>query len=92
MSLTANLALATRPGNADAVPSIIEEINALQGRLKEGGEATRHELVIKARTLVQALQTPREQMLQHNWADVCNYDLTLEQASIMSCANPRHLA
>ncbi|MBE3044539.1 hypothetical protein IMZ48_18620 [Candidatus Bathyarchaeota archaeon] len=80
MSQTADLALATRPGNADAVPRIIEEINALQGHLKDGGEAIRHELVIKARSLVQALQTPREQMLQHNWADVCNYYLTLELA------------
>ena len=65
-------AMATRPSNADAVPRLIEDINALQGRLKDGDEGTRHELVKRARSLAQSLQTPREQMLQHIWADVCH--------------------
>ena len=70
MSEEADLALATRPSNLNAAPRLIEDITALHGKLEEGGEATRHELVNKVRSLCQALQTPREQMVQHTWADV----------------------
>lgn len=70
MSQTVDLSLATRPSDPNAVPGLIADINALQGDLKEGDEETRHKLVIKTRSLLQSLLTPREQMLQHTWADV----------------------
>lgn len=70
MVQTADLAAATRPSNIDDVPRLLEEVNKLYGGLKSGGEAARHELVNKVRTLNQALQTPRELMVQHTWADV----------------------
>lgn len=70
MSQATDLNLATRPSNLDAVPSLLEEVNALQKSLADGGEATRHALVGKVRGLFQALQTPRELMVQHTWADV----------------------
>lgn len=70
MSQTVDLTLATRASDPDAVPGLIEEINALQRSSKEGDEETRHKLVIKTRSLLQSLLTPREQMLQHTWADV----------------------
>ncbi|KAH8911250.1 S-adenosyl-L-methionine-dependent methyltransferase [Coniochaeta sp. PMI_546] len=69
MSQTVDLTLATRASDPDAVPGLIEEINALQSSSKEGDEETRHKLVIKTRSLLQSLLTPREQMLQHTWAD-----------------------
>ncbi|KPM45247.1 hypothetical protein AK830_g1290 [Neonectria ditissima] len=69
MAQTVDLASATRPSDIEAVPQLIEEINALQKNLDVGGEETRHEMLIKARSLVQSLQTPREIMLQHTWAD-----------------------
>ncbi|KXH50008.1 hypothetical protein CSIM01_07266 [Colletotrichum simmondsii] len=64
-----DLSLATRPSNFTAVGSLIQDINDLQKKLVEGDEETRHELVIKTRSLLQSLQTPREQMVQHTWAD-----------------------
>lgn len=70
MSTTVDLSLATRPSDADAVPGLLKDLNALQGDWKEGDEETRHKMVVKARSLLQSLMTPREQMLQHTWADV----------------------
>ncbi|KAK1638873.1 S-adenosyl-L-methionine-dependent methyltransferase [Colletotrichum phormii] len=52
-----DLSLATRPSDYTAK------------KLVEGDEETRHELVIKTRSLLKSLQTPREQMVQHTWAD-----------------------
>ncbi|OIW28763.1 S-adenosyl-L-methionine-dependent methyltransferase [Coniochaeta ligniaria NRRL 30616] len=69
MSQTVDLSLATRASDPDAVPGLIKDINNLHSSLKEGDEETRHKLAIKARSLLQSLLTPREQMLQHTWAD-----------------------
>lgn len=82
MSQSVDLSLATRPGNLDAVPGLIEDINTLHRNLKENDEETRHKLAIKARGLLQSLLTPREQMLQHTWADVRDRTSTP--------ADPRH--
>lgn len=70
MTESLDLSLATRPSNLTAVGGLIQDINDLQKKLVEGDEETRHELVIKTRSLLQSLQTPREQMVQHTWADV----------------------
>lgn len=70
MTENLDLSLATRPSNLTAVDGLILDINDLQKKLVEGDEETRHELVIKTRSLLQSLQTPREQMVQHTWADV----------------------
>ncbi|KAK3388783.1 S-adenosyl-L-methionine-dependent methyltransferase [Sordaria brevicollis] len=69
MSETVDLSLATRPSDADAVPGLLQDLNALQGTWTEGDEETRHKMVVKARSLLQSLLTPREQMVQHTWAD-----------------------
>ncbi|KAB5555037.1 S-adenosyl-L-methionine-dependent methyltransferase [Coniochaeta sp. 2T2.1] len=68
MSGTVDLSIATAPSNADAVPALIEDINALNKSWKDD-EETRHALVVKTRSLLQSLLTPREQMVQHTWAD-----------------------
>lgn len=70
MSKTVDLSLATRPSDADAVPGLLQDLNALQGIWTESDEETRHRMVVKARSLLQSLLTPREQMVQHTWADV----------------------
>lgn len=72
MTQTIDLSSATRPSNIDDVPRLLEEVNSLQSNMEGGGETARHELVNKVRTLGQALQTPRELMVQHTWADVCH--------------------
>lgn len=70
MSPSVDLSLATRASNPDAVPGLIQDLNALHGSMKDGDEETRHQLVVKTRRLLQSLLTPREQMVQHTWADV----------------------
>lgn len=70
MAQAVDLSVATRPSDPETVLRLVEDINALSKNLTDGGESTRHELFIKARSLVQSLQTPRELMLQHTWADV----------------------
>lgn len=73
MAQEISLSVATRPNNAEAVPLLVEDINALHKNLKDGDEETRHKLFLKARSLVQSLQTPREIMVQHTWADVGHF-------------------
>lgn len=70
MSATVDLSLATRPTDADAVPGLIDNLTSLHENWTEDDEETRHKMVVKARSLLQSLMTPREQMLQHTWADV----------------------
>lgn len=65
-----DLSLATQPGDINAVTGLIQELSQLQKSLESGGENTRHDMLVKARTLIHSLQTPREIMIQHTWADV----------------------
>ncbi|KAM0226481.1 hypothetical protein ACHAQD_000403 [Fusarium lateritium] len=64
-----DLSLATRPGDIDSVAGLIQELSELQKEIENGGENTRHDMLVKARSLVHSLQTPREIMIQHTWAD-----------------------
>lgn len=63
--------MAIRPNSLDTVPGLIEDVQTLHKDMKEGDEETRHKLVIKTRSLLQSLLTPREQMIMHTWAEVC---------------------
>lgn len=65
-----DVSIATSPNNIDAVPELLEQITKGIGALSTGGDEARHELLIKARTLVQSLETPRETMIKHCWAQV----------------------
>lgn len=63
-----DVSVALAPNDIDAVPRLLEEITAGVAALKTGGDLARHELAIKARAMVQALETPRETMIKHCWA------------------------
>ena len=65
-----DISVATNPNDIDSVPRIIKELVAGVGNLSEGGDAARHDLLLRARSLVQALETPRETMIKHCWAQV----------------------
>ncbi|EGU78185.1 hypothetical protein FOXB_11296 [Fusarium oxysporum f. sp. conglutinans Fo5176] len=69
MAESVDLSFATRPGNIDAVGGLIQELSTLQRDLNRGDENIRQTMLVKARTLVHSLQTPREIMVQHTWAD-----------------------
>ncbi|KAK8025498.1 S-adenosyl-L-methionine-dependent methyltransferase [Apiospora arundinis] len=61
-------AVAISPNNIDAVPGLVKQINAGLDVLSTGGDEARHALLVKARNLMQALETPRETMIKHCWA------------------------
>lgn len=63
-----DVSIAISPNNIDAVPSLLKDITAGVAALETGGDEARHDLLIKARTLVQSLETPRETMVKHCWA------------------------
>lgn len=65
-----DVAIAIQPNNAEAVPDLLKQITAGVSALETGGDEARHDLLIKARTLVQSLETPRETMVKHCWAQV----------------------
>lgn len=62
---------ATAATDPAAVPALIKEIAALGENFTDGSdEDVRLDLLIKARTLWKALETPRETMIRHCWAQV----------------------
>lgn len=66
--VSVTVATATSPSNLAAVPRLIKELAEGADGLESGCDATRQALAIKARTLMQALETPRETMIKHCWA------------------------
>ncbi|KAK7947010.1 O-methyltransferase- family 2 [Apiospora aurea] len=66
--VTVTVATATTPSNLAAVPHLIKELAEEAQCLESGCNEARQALAVKARTLVQALETPRETMIKHCWA------------------------
>ena len=66
---TVTVATATSPSNLAAVPQLIKELADGVGCLESGCNEARQAMAIKARTLMQALETPRETMIKHCWAE-----------------------
>lgn len=64
------ISIVTSPNNLEAVPGLLTDLKAGVSALSAGGREARQDLLIKARTLVQSLETPRETMLKHCWAQV----------------------
>lgn len=65
-----DVAIAINPNDLDAVPRLVEEINEGVKSLATGGHEARHEMIVKARSLMLALEAPRETMIKHCWAQV----------------------
>lgn len=65
-----DLSVAIGPNDAQAVPELVKSIVEGFGDLPSGGDRARHALILHARNLVQALETPRESMIKHTWAQV----------------------
>lgn len=70
---TLDFSIAVHPNDLCAVPALVKSIVKGACGLSHGAhgdDAARHALLITARTLVQALETPRETMIKHTWAQV----------------------
>lgn len=66
-----DMSIVTSPNDMKSVPLLLKElVTDCEALSISGGEDARKSLVIKARTLVQSLETPRETMAKHCWAQV----------------------
>ena len=65
-----DVSVATSPNNLAVVPDIVKGISEFSTAAVSGDEEARLELVEKARQLVRSLETPRETMIKHCWAQV----------------------
>lgn len=63
-----DISVALRPNDLKAVPRLVEDISATN--VDPNDSAGRLRLLEKARDLVRALETPRETMIKHLWAQV----------------------
>ncbi|KAL1855243.1 hypothetical protein VTK73DRAFT_8590 [Phialemonium thermophilum] len=63
-----DISVALAPCDAESVPNIVKDIAALGNTTESLDENARLELLAKARSLVLALETPRETMIRHCWA------------------------
>lgn len=61
--------MATQPSNPKDVATLLNSIGTL-GASSLDNEQSRLNLLKQARLLVQALETPRETMIKHLWAQV----------------------
>lgn len=73
MADTLDLSIAIHPSDLAAVPALVKTIVKEAESLTPGDDAARHALLINARSLVQALETPRETMIKHAWAQVTHF-------------------
>ncbi len=64
------LSIALAPNDLKSVPGLIHSINSIAEAASAGSENERLMLVEMARSLVRALETPRETMIKHCWAQV----------------------
>jgi hypothetical protein len=68
--LQPGLDVAISPNDPSKIPSTIESIKSLGNSYSATDDAVRRQLLAEARQLVRALETPRETMIKHNWAQV----------------------
>jgi hypothetical protein len=68
--LQPSLDVAISPNDPSKIPSTIESIRSLGNAYSATDDAVRRQLLAEARQLVRALETPRETMIKHNWAQV----------------------
>ncbi|KAB5522978.1 O-methyltransferase [Coniochaeta sp. 2T2.1] len=69
---TVDVSLALKANDLKIVPSLAAEIASLGTSLDHKDYNGRQALLRKARALVTALETPRETMIKHNWAEPNN--------------------
>ncbi|KAF2875904.1 S-adenosyl-L-methionine-dependent methyltransferase [Massariosphaeria phaeospora] len=76
-----DIGIALRPCDSDAVPEILKNISSFGKSPSLDNDNARLGLLAKARDLVRALETPRETMIKHCWAQPGCY------TAITSCYN-----
>ncbi|OIW22623.1 S-adenosyl-L-methionine-dependent methyltransferase [Coniochaeta ligniaria NRRL 30616] len=69
--LTVDISVALKANDPKSVPGLSVEIASAGSSLDDRDYNARQSLLRKARALVTALETPRETMIKHNWAENC---------------------
>jgi hypothetical protein len=69
-SFPVDISIATRPSNIHEVPNILKDIEIGINGLATSDDEYRKDVLVKCRALVQALETPRETMVDHCWGQV----------------------
>ncbi|KAH7122174.1 S-adenosyl-L-methionine-dependent methyltransferase [Dactylonectria estremocensis] len=64
-----DVSIALKANDAAAVPDLIKDITSLGEHYSDDYDQTRINLAMKARTLWKSLETPRETMIRHLWAE-----------------------
>lgn len=67
--------IAVTPNDIAALPRLLSDVTDLVNGLVAHGEVDRRELLVKCRSMVQAIETPRETMVKHCWAQVGTWPL-----------------
>lgn len=65
-----DIGIAIHANDPDAVPAILQRLSDFGKTPDISIDDTRVEMLANARALVRALETPRETMIKHNWAQV----------------------
>ena len=73
-----DISVALAANDLGSVEGLAKEISSLSTEASTGDERARLALVEKARALVRALETPRETMIKHCWAQVSTFGLRPE--------------
>jgi cyanophycinase-like exopeptidase len=63
-----DISVALAPNDIGSIPALLKDITAGVELLSTGGDQARYDLILKTRTMMQALETPRETMIKHTWA------------------------
>ncbi|KAJ5095566.1 O-methyltransferase family 2 [Penicillium alfredii] len=65
-----DLSSAARPNRIEQVPILLKDITESVNSLTKGTDEDRKDVLVKCRALVQAVQTPRETMVDHCWGQM----------------------
>jgi len=71
--LQPSIEVAISPNDPSKIPSTIKSIQSLGNSFSATDDGVRRQLLAEARQLVQALETPRETMIKHCWAQVSDH-------------------
>ena len=63
-------AIISIPDDIQALPGLLEKVAAGINALVSGVHTDRQELLVNCRSMLRAIKTPRETMVEHCWAQV----------------------
>jgi hypothetical protein len=79
--------IAVRANDPEIVPYLLEKLSGCGSKPSVDDNDTRIAMLTHAKALVRALQTPREAMIEQNWAQVC-YE-SLQSSPVLSIVTSR---